>query len=209
MHLEHRLRRPRGAIVRLEHLVHHHNLLAHLWGRGGGRRGERMHAGPEQRRGGGRTEALCWAHRIEERLAGGCASEAAEDGRVEGCDRSIHIGIVHLWGEGAVMSTCMRRIGPHWYCPHATSGMQSALISHNQACNQRSSGTQSGTQSAHLRQQALVGMQSAVIRHAIRHAISPPSAAGTQSGMQSAVIRHAIRHAISPPSAAGTGRHPW
>ena len=127
-------------------------------GKRGGRRGERRHAGPEQRRGGGRTEALCWAHRIEERLAGGCASEAAEDGRVEGCDRSIHIGIVHLWGEGAVMSTCMRRIGPHWYCPHATSGMQSALISHNQACNQRSSGTQSGTQSAHLRQQALVGI---------------------------------------------------
>ena len=125
-------------------------------GKRGGRRGERRHAGPEQRRGGGRTEALCWAHRIEERLAGGCASEAAEDGRVEGCDRSIHIGIVHLWGESAVMSTCMRLD-------------RSTLVL--SACH-------------------------------IRHAIS---AHQPQSGMQSAVIRHAI----NPPSAAGTGRHPW
>ena len=185
MHLEHRLRRPRGTIVRLEHLVHHHNLLAHLWGRGGGRavvsvgmqgRNRGAVVGV-QRRCVGRTgsksvsppaisgnqwqsEALCWAHRIEERLAGGCASEAAEDGRVEGCDRSIHIGIVHLWGEGAVMSTCMRLD-------------RSTLVL--SACH-------------------------------IRHAIS---AHQPQSGMQSAVIRHAIRHAISPPSAAGTGRHPW
>ena len=118
-------------------------------GKRGGRRGERRHAGPEQRRGGGRTEALCWAHRIEERLAGGCASEAAEDGRVEGCDRSIHIGIVHLWGEGAVMSTCMRldrstlvfvRM-PHPACNQRSSATIRHAISGHQARNQPTFGS--------------------------------------------------------------------
>ena len=169
-----------GAVVSACMHLEHRN---HVQSVGRGRRGERMHAGRNrgavvgvQRRCVGRTgsksvsppaisgnqwqsvasEALCWAHRIEERLAGGSASEAAEDGRVEGCDRSIHIGIVHLWGEGAVMSTCMRLD-------------RSTLVL--SACH-------------------------------IRHAIS---AHQPQSGMQSAVIRHAI----NPPSAAGTGRHPW
>jgi hypothetical protein len=56
----------------------------------------------------GPMEALCWAHRIEQPFAGGRAGEAAEDGRVQGCDGSVHIGIVHLWGTGAVVSTCMQ-----------------------------------------------------------------------------------------------------
>ena len=95
------------------------------------------------------SEALCWAHRIEERLAGGCASEAAEDGRVEGCDRSIHIGIVHLWGEGAVMSTCMRldrstlvfvRM-PHPACNQRSSATIRHAISGHQARNQPTFGS--------------------------------------------------------------------
>jgi hypothetical protein len=50
------------AVVSVCMLVHHHNLLAHLWGRGGARRGERVHAGPGIRtlcgRHRGRTKAL-------------------------------------------------------------------------------------------------------------------------------------------------------
>ena len=134
-------------------------------------------------------EALCWAHRIEQPFAGGRAGEAAEDGRVKGCDGSVHIGIVHLWGTGAVVSTCMQaRVATDRstfgivHLPD-TEGNQhsSATIRHairhairvqsahlrQQACHQACNGVPSGMQSAHLRQWR-------AIRRAIRHAISPP-----------------------------------
>jgi hypothetical protein len=93
----------------------------------------------------GPMEALCWAHRIEQPFAGGRAGEAAEDGRVKGCDGSVHIGIVHLWGKGAVVSTCMQaRVA----IDRSTFGIVHLPCTEG---NQRSS---------------------AAIRHAIRHAMA-------------------------------------
>ena len=135
-------------------------------------------------------EALCWAHRIKQPFAGGRAGEAAEDGRVKGCDGSIHIGIVHLWGTGAVVSTCMQaRVATDRstfgivHLPY-TEGNQhsSAAIRHaiRYAIKRAIM-----VQPAHLRQQACnqacnqvchqptLGSRRA-IRHTIRHAINPP-----------------------------------
>jgi hypothetical protein len=133
-------------------------------------------------------EALCWAHRIEQPFAGGSAGEAAEDGRVKGCDGSIHIGIVHLWGKGAVVSTCMQaRVATD----RSTFGIVHLPVTEG---NQHSSATirhairhAIRVQSAHLRQQAC----NQACNQACHQACNQPTLGSRRA------IRHAIRHAMA------------